>query len=58
MRRSDLALDVTSGIAEAKIAIAIAQDARGSKPGHFKKWIRIVEMTTATEPKISATIWR
>ena len=56
--RSLLADAVTRGMAEAKMRMAIRHDAIGSKPDQPKKWIKRVDMTTATDPRVSAKTCR
>jgi hypothetical protein len=53
-----LAVLLTSGTAEAKIKMAIKHEAIGSYPAQPEKCTRMVDITTATEPRVSARIWR
>ena len=56
--KSDEAVDFNNGIADKKMSTAMIIEATGSNPFHPSNFVRIVETTTPTDPKVSARMWR
>ncbi|CUM46697.1 unnamed protein product [Debaryomyces fabryi] len=56
LSRSDSAVDLINGIADMKIKTAMIIEAIGSNPSQLKNFVNIVEITTPTDPNVSAKI--
>lgn len=54
LSKSDEPVDFIRGTAVEKIKIAMMIDATGSNPCHLNNFVRIVEITTPTDPNVSA----